>query len=86
MAYALSYTPAASKAIERLEVALQRRVLARLESLASDPRAPGCIKLRGEEAYRVRVGDYRIIYSIHDRELIVLVVDVGHRGDVYRRR
>jgi mRNA interferase RelE/StbE len=51
-----------------------------------DPRRMGSIKMQGEDAYRVRVGDYRIIYTIQDEKLIVLVVDVGHRRDVYRRQ
>lgn len=50
------------------------------------PVRTGCVKLSGQDAYRVRVGDYRIIYTIEDDKLIVLVIDVGHRRDVYRRR
>jgi mRNA interferase RelE/StbE len=46
----------------------------------------GSIKLTNEDAYRIRVGDYRVIYNIHDDQLVVLVIDVGHRRDVYRRR
>lgn len=54
--------------------------------LSDNPRPSGSIKLKGEEAYRIRVGDYRIVYIIQDERLIVLVIDVGHRGDLYRRR
>lgn len=81
----LDYAPAASKSIEKLPRTLQQRILARVEGLATEPRPPGCVKLAGQDAYRVRVGDYRIIYTIHDQRLIVLVIDVGHRREVYRR-
>ena len=54
--------------------------------LADNPRPPGSIKLKGEDSYRIRVGDYRIIYTIQDDRLIVLVIEVGHRRDIYRRR
>ena len=64
---------------------VQRRIVAKMETLATDPRPDGCTKLKGEEdVYRVRVGDYRIIYQVRDKELLVLVVRVGHRRDVYR--
>jgi mRNA interferase RelE/StbE len=61
-----------------------QRILARVESLRDDPRPPGAEKLSGQERYRVRQGDYRILYSVTDAELIVDVVKVGHRRDVYR--
>ena len=60
------------------------KILACIEALAEDPRADGCIKLSGQERYRVRQGVYRIIYEIQDLELVVLVVKVGHRGKVYQ--
>ena len=62
-----------------------RRIMQRIRSLASDPRPAGCEKLSGQERYRVRQGVYRIIYEIEDDRLMVLVVKVGHRRDVYRR-
>ncbi len=55
-----------------------------MAALAENPRPTGCIKLTGMEAYRIRVGDYRIVYEITDRVLIVTVIDVGHRREVYR--
>jgi mRNA interferase RelE/StbE len=61
-----------------------RRILARIEGLRDDPRPPSCEKLSAQERYRVRQGHYRIVYSISDAELIVEVVKVGHRRDVYR--
>ena len=62
-----------------------KRILARIDSLADDPRGPGCEKLSGQERYRVRQGVYRIVYEIRDDRLIVTVVKVGHRGEVYDR-
>ncbi|MGH9229554.1 MAG: type II toxin-antitoxin system RelE family toxin [Acidimicrobiales bacterium] len=63
----------------------QQRVRAAIDLLADDPRPPGCRKLTGEEnAYRVRVGDYRIVYEVLDDRLLIHVVRVGHRRDVYR--
>ena len=67
--------------IPRVEVV---RILARIESLRDDPHPPGAQKLSGQERYRVRQGDYRILYTVADAELIVEVVRVGHRRDVYR--
>ena len=61
------------------------RILATIESLSEDPRPAGVEKLSGQERYRVRQGDYRIIYEISDDAVIVIVVKVGHRSDVYRR-
>lgn len=61
-----------------------KRILSRVEKLGDDPRQVGCEKLTGEELYRIRQGDYRIVYSIQDNELTVWVIKVGHRKDVYR--
>jgi len=55
-----------------------------MEALRDDPRPPGCVKLSGLDFYRVRQGDYRIIYEIEDQRLIVIVVKVGHRRGIYR--
>jgi len=61
-----------------------QRILERIGALAGDPRPIGCEKLSGQEKYRIRQGNYRIIYSIQDTELTVWVVKVGHRREVYR--
>jgi len=60
-----------------------KRILAKIEMLEDDPRPVGYIKLTGEEIYRIRQGNYRILYSIEDDILTVLIVKVGHRKDVY---
>ena len=87
MPYEVQIAPAAERQIQKLARTIQLAVIARLESLAEDPRPPGCEKLSGETSlYRVRLGDYRIIYDVQDKSLTVLVVKVGHRGDVYRKR
>ena len=62
-----------------------RKILATIESLSEDPRPSGVEKLSGQDRYRLRQGNYRIIYEINDKEVVVLVVKVGHRKDVYRR-
>jgi mRNA interferase RelE/StbE len=86
VAYFVTLTPATEKAVGKFPKEVRTRIADRLVELATNPRPPGCVKLTGEDAYRIRVGDYRIIYAIHDDRLIVLVIDVGHRREVYRRR
>ena len=77
--------PSALKEIEAVRRKKDRqRVVRRIEGLADNPRRPGCQKLSGRDRYRVRQGEYRIVCSIEDEELIVFVVKVGHRRDVYR--
>jgi len=72
------------KQLDRLADEVARRILDRLRELEDNPRPPGVKKLKGRPAWRVRVGDYRIIYEIHDRELRIIVITVGHRREVYR--
>ena len=62
----------------------RQRIVSRIRTLAGDPRPPGCEKLTGQDRYRVRQGQYRIVYSVEDDALVVYVVKVGHRSDVYR--
>jgi mRNA interferase RelE/StbE len=61
------------------------RILERIAALADDPRPPGCAKLSAQERYRLRQGDYRIIYSVGDERLCVTIVKVGHRREAYHR-
>jgi mRNA interferase RelE/StbE len=82
--YAIEIKRSAAAEIEVLPMADRRRVVERIGRLAKDPRPPGCEKLAGGERYRVRQGDYRIVYSVEDALLVVWVVKVGHRRDVYR--
>ncbi len=77
--------PAAQRQLRKLDPPARRRVQAAIELLADQPRPPGATKLAGGDGeWRVRTGDYRIIYEIHDQALLVLVVAVGHRSDIYR--
>lgn len=85
-AYTVLFKPSARKALMKLADPIRRRIIADADALADDPRPPGYIKLTGIEAYRVRVGDYRIVYQIHDDRLIVLVVRVADRKDIYKDR
>lgn len=82
--YRLVIRRSAGKEIEALPSRDRRRVVTKIQGLAANPRPAGCEKLSGEEKYRLRQGDYRILYEIADRELIVTVVKVGNRRDVYR--
>lgn len=75
----------AVKSLARLPRREQQRIRAAIDLLADEPRPPGCVVLKGEDrAYRVRIGDYRVGYEVYDDRLVVLVVRVGHRRDVYR--
>ena len=73
-----------AKELLRLPKTDNRRILARIRSLADDPRPPGAKKLVGHDSYRLRQGDYRILYTVFDTVLVIEVVRIGHRGDVYR--
>ena len=85
MAYLVRFTPAAEKALSGVDRVAQRRIVTKVEGLALNPRPAGVKALKGDDGtYRLRVGDYRVIYSIHDRQLLILVIDVGHRREVYR--
>jgi len=78
-------TRSAAKEIEALPEKDRRRVVSRIAALADEPRPSGAQRLSGAEQYRLRQGDYRILYEIEDWVLLVTVVRVGHRREVYRR-
>lgn len=82
--YRVEIKKSAAKEIERLPRKDMKAVLDKIETLSENPRPHDCKKLSAQEKYRVRCGDYRILYSIEDDILIVFVVKVGHRKDVYR--
>lgn len=85
MPYAVHFKPAAERALRKLEKRDRRRLFERAAKLADDPRPEDAVKLRGaDDLWRVRVGDFRIIYTIEDDILLALVVKAGHRRDVYR--
>ena len=83
--YKLFIKPSAVKEIEAIgSVSERRRIVRRIQNLADEPRPPGCEKLSGDDKYRVRQGNYRIVYAVEDEKLAVYVVKVGHRREVYR--
>ena len=86
MTYRVQAAPAAVLHLRKLDATARRRVQAAIELLADQPRPSGAKKLVGGDGeWRVRTGDYRIVYEIYDDVLLVLVVAVGHRRDIYRR-
>lgn len=85
MAYRVELTPAAERYLRGLDRPVLRRIDAKIRALAEDPRPNGVEKLTGDDGiFRVRVGDYRILYTIEDAELVILVVRIRHRREVYR--
>lgn len=83
--YGVEILPAARRQLKKLPAKIQTQILDRIENLQVDPRPAEVVKREGvEELYRVRSGDYRIIYSINDGQVFILIVKVGHRRDVYR--
>ncbi|MDR1152034.1 MAG: type II toxin-antitoxin system RelE/ParE family toxin [Bifidobacteriaceae bacterium] len=84
MTYQIEILPVAARAIRGLPPEAKRRVQAVIELLADTPRPPAATKLTGRPEWRVRTGDYRVLYRIEDKRLLVVVVAAGHHGDVYR--
>ena len=85
MPYAVEFSPSARREFRKLAREVQRSLRPRLDALATEPRPAGAKKLKGsDDLWRIRVADYRIIYEIRDRILVVLVMRVGHRREVYR--
>jgi mRNA interferase RelE/StbE len=72
------------KELNRLPDDVASRVLARLAGLETNPRPQDVKKLKGRDAWRIRVGDYRVIYEVHDRVLQIIVIRIGHRREIYR--
>lgn len=84
--YSVGYDSTARKELSKLDRQIARRVARAVSALGANPRPAGCRRLVGyDDLWRVRVGDYRVIYTIRDTELIVLALRIAHRSDVYRR-
>jgi mRNA interferase RelE/StbE len=84
--YRVALTSSAAKELRELSGQLIARIVPRLENLASNPRPPGCKKLQGgDREWRIRVGDYRVVYTIDDATLLVDVTRIRHRREVYER-
>lgn len=82
--YRIEITRDALRALAKLDKPIRRRVQAAIDRLGEQPRPPGVIALQGlRGAYRLRVGHYRVVYTVEDRQLVILVVDLGHRRRIY---
>jgi len=85
MSYQIEFSKKATKQFKAISLEMQLRLRPKIEALADEPRPSGVVKLSGEEdLYRIRVGDYRVVYQIEDENLIVLIIKLGHRDDIYR--
>ncbi len=87
MGYTVRVVPSAVKGLSRLPAKARKKISRKIDSLGEDPYASGAVKLAGDKGdfFRVRIGDYRVIYHVRDDVLIVLVVGIGPRKDIYRR-
>ncbi len=83
--YKLAFKKSVAKDLRTIPNPNLKRILARMRTLAKDPRPRGTEKLSGEDKYRLRQGNYRILYTVNDADICVLIVKVGHRREVYRR-
>jgi mRNA interferase RelE/StbE len=82
--YKVVFARSARRELEALEATMVRRIIGRVEALATNPRPPGCVKLQGAtNLWRIRIGDYRVVYSVGDRARLVDIRVVRHRRDVY---
>jgi mRNA interferase RelE/StbE len=84
LGYRVRIEKQASKALEKLDTVTQNRIVEVIRSLADNPRPPGSRKMKNREGWRVRIGDYRVIYGINDERSVVSVAKIGHRREVYR--
>ena len=83
--YKILIKPSAVKELEAIPEKDRGRIVYRIQGLAENPRPRGCEKLSDQDKYRLRQGKYRILYQVHDNEVIVVVVRVGKRGEVYKK-
>lgn len=85
MKYTVKVTPKARKSLEKIDPVFAKKIRDRLRSLEDNPRPHDCLKLEGSEnAYRTRIGRYRIVYEIYEKKVFIVVVNIDHRKDVYR--
>ena len=82
--YKVEIKKSAIKELHAIPGKYLKKIVSSIRSLSDDPRPKGCVKISGRERYRIRIGNYRILYSIEDEILVVYVVKIGHRKDVYR--
>ena len=84
MIYTIGILRSAQKSLSRINRQDQERIIAAIEDLAEEPRPSGCKKLTGRSAWRIRIGNYRVIYEIQDDKLVITVLNIGHRREIYR--
>jgi len=82
--YEIEFKKSVDKDVRGIPPSDLKKILQKIDSLREDPRPPGSVKLAGEAYFRVRQGDYRVVYEVQDAKLVIVVVKVGHRREVYR--
>ncbi|RJP22193.1 MAG: type II toxin-antitoxin system RelE/ParE family toxin [Candidatus Omnitrophota bacterium] len=86
MVYTITFKSSADRDLERIPETDRKRIIKRIDLLSYNPRPPGVVKISGKEnKWRIRVGKYRVIYEIHDDQLVIIVIKVDRRDDVYRK-
>ena len=83
--YKITFKKSVAKDLRNIPKRDVKRILKRIDALAEDPRSSGCIKLSGLDRYRIRLGLYRVIYEIDDSIILVLILKVGNRKDIYKK-
>lgn len=84
MTYRVVYRDVAERQLLRLDSSAQKRIVAAIDKLADAPRPSGCKKLADRPGYRIRIGDYRVVYDIHDQIVTIEIIAIGHRSRIYR--
>lgn len=82
--YEIRLSQTVVKKLSKLPSDVEQRIIDSIELLINNPQPQGCKKLKGRDGYRIRIGDYRVIYQIKDKILTILVLDIGHRKDIYQ--
>jgi mRNA interferase RelE/StbE len=83
--YKIEILSSADRALRKINLSERATIAKRINKLSENPRPYGYKKLENNDLYRIRVGDYRVIYQIHDNDLLILIVRIGHRREIYRR-
>ncbi len=84
MSYAIRITKKSQKVLSKIPSHYQENIITRIRNLSANPHPEGCKKLTGRDAWRIRVAQYRILYEINQNELIILIIKIGHRKDIYK--
>lgn len=85
MTYRLFIEKSAQKSLDKINNPSQDKIINAIQNLSKDQKPSGVKKLSGRDAWRIRIGNHRVIYEIDDKQQIILVVDIGHRKDIYRK-